>query len=440
MEILGGIGNLYLQTLLTRRPESLEVLTYETFAWHQVYIRDIRREIRHCSGIDTKRAKVVLQLMQKVLLEAFIHKEMVKPKRGLLLEPLGIFHMINPRTKSYVLTLSDPALQNYSKFLLPYANRKRPIASIIHISDLHFSSKFTTDEGEFIEQHVQPKGIHSHSYQAAVSLSIRVNQILQNRKRHKIPTVVIVTGDVTRIGRDREFQVAVTFLKGEIWVGARQSWGLNLKENDSQVGEGNSPALFYIPGNHDTWKLRFGIFNSAYRSYFPDAFPTQLTIVTGERIIQIYGLDSTHTSLSRYILARGEVPPEQINGLEVKISRTIRKQDVRIACLHHPLIDLPGPTMELENHRNVGQSLNFMGMDLVLSGHIHNASSYQQDQFKPNHAIAGTATQKYSNRNFLLLDIYRKQIILQGFNQHMGKKQFEPGSPEDAFTITSDPS
>jgi predicted phosphodiesterase len=96
--------------------------------------------------------------------------------------------------------------------------------------------------------------------------------------------------------------------------------------------------------------------------------------------------------------------------------------------------------MELENHRNVGQSLNFMGMDLVLSGHIHNASSYQQDQFKPNHAIAGTATQKYSNRNFLLLDIYRKQIILQGFNQHMGKKQFEPGSPEDAFTITSDPS
>jgi hypothetical protein len=77
------------------------------------------------------------------------------------------------------------------------------LASLIHISDLHFCDKFTNDEStvkQYLSNIPKLQGAMAHSYQAAGSLSIRVNQILNDRKDNKIPAGVVFTGDLSRRG------------------------------------------------------------------------------------------------------------------------------------------------------------------------------------------------------------------------------------------------
>lgn len=325
------------------------------------------------------------------------------------------------------------------------------LATLIHISDLHFGHRFTTDETLFKELLANIpflKGVYTHSYQATRALSIRINQILTDRKGNNIPGVVVMTGDLTRGGDQDEFLIGTTFLRGETWTGAGKAVGLKLGGERSEIDETSDPALLAVPGNHDIWKRKHPEQLAAFFDYFPDEYPRSWKITTKGRPIVLHGLDSTQTTDLKNKLARGYVRPEKLDALckEIELSKIIDeyKDAIHIVSLHHPLIkekDKSEITMVLDNRDTVAQRLYSSGVDLVLAGHFHREYYVSEKPGMPNHALAGTATQLFSDRNFLLLDIYEEKIQLKLFEYSKKTLEFIPiKRKEHTFVISEPPS
>lgn len=323
---------------------------------------------------------------------------------------------------------------------------EKNIATIVHISDLHFRNKFTTDESRFkklLANLPLLKGTYAHSYQAARSLANRVNKILKDKKQNRVPVGVVFTGDLTSSGEEGEFQVGTTFLRGSIWTGTGQV-GLNLGEDRSEIEFNSTPVLFSIPGNHDIWKRNHPDKLAAYLNFFPGPFPKIWKIETQSRTIFLHGLDSNQNTLLKHKLARGRLRHEQLdeldNRLEMLRMSQIGKDPIHIVFLHHPLI-VAGekswdPTMELDDCQIIAKRLKQSGVDLVLSGHVHQEFYVSEEWDMPHHAIAGTATQMFSDRNFLLLDIYDRKICLQVYEYSKETLQFVPNEDKKhIFTL-----
>ncbi len=318
------------------------------------------------------------------------------------------------------------------------------LGTLVHISDLHFGEKFSTDENTFkklLASLPYLKNTCAHSYQAAGALSIRINQILEDRKDNNIPAGVVFTGDLTRSGEDGEFIVGTTFLRGAHHTGTRQSVGLRLGNDMSEVDFNSTPSLFYVPGNHDIWKRNHPDQLATYLSHFPSGFPKIWKLITGSFPIFLYGLDSTQNTKLKHRLARGRILPEQLDELcnIIRLSRLKEKDSIHIVFLHHPLIGAEGnnweSTMELDERQVVANRLYELA-DVVLAGHIHQdfILSKKDNPSMPNHAIAGTGTQQFSNRSFMLLDIYERKIRLYVFEYDQKTLEFIP-TQEKTFTL-----
>lgn len=317
----------------------------------------------------------------------------------------------------------------------PEENEKN-IATVVHISDLHFTDKFRTDESRFKKLLANLpflKGTYAHSYQAARALANRVKKILRDKKQNRVPVCIVFTGDLTSCGEEGEFDIGNTFLRSSIWTGTGQV-GLNLGEDCSEIDFNTTPALFSIPGNHDIWKRNHPDKLAAYLNFFPGPFPKTWKIETESRTIFLHGLDSNQNTLLKHKLARGRLRPEQLDELDKRLEMLqmaqIGKDPIHIVFLHHPLIAAGerswDPTMELDDCQIIAKRLKQFGVDLVLSGHVHQEFYVSGEWDMPHHAIAGTATQMFSERNFLLLDIYDRKICLQVYEYSKETLQFVP--------------
>lgn len=310
---------------------------------------------------------------------------------------------------------------------------KQLLATVIHISDLHFGDKFTTDETKFkrlLASLPYLQGTCAHSYQAARALAIRVNQIIENRINRNIPVCVAFTGDLTSSGEDAEFTVGSTYLRSEYRVGAGQSVGLGLGNDREFIEPGDEAAVFTVPGNHDIWKRRHPDVMGTYRRHFPNRFP-RFFIDTAKRSIILYPLDSTQNTVLRHRLARGRVPEEDLDALVAMLKFGTSLDCIQIVCLHHPIGDPPdktfGVSMILDAREQIAQRLAESGASLVLSGHVHECYIVDaKPSIIPAHVVAGTATQQFSERSFFVLDIYEDEIWPLVFGYDQESLQFVP--------------
>src|SRR5713226_3423892 len=157
---------------------------------------------------------------------------------------------------------------------------ENPIASVIHISDLHFGEHIGNDESTLtrIQKGVPSLGgLLPHSYQACRALAIRINQILKDRKQASIIAGVIFTGDLTSSGEEQQFVVGNTYLRSAHSLGAGSYVGLDLRMEPVEVVDGFAdPFLFAIPGNHDIWNRSDPRLLGVYRRTFPGSYPLSL--------------------------------------------------------------------------------------------------------------------------------------------------------------------
>ncbi len=306
------------------------------------------------------------------------------------------------------------------------------LATLIHISDLHFGCDFTADETVWKQGLALipgAQGLFRHSYQAARALAQRVNQIIADRRAEGVPICVAFTGDLTRGGEEKEFLVGSTFLRSAFAFGAGNYVGLKLGNDRKTIQLGSEPALFAVPGNHDIWGRKDPRAVGAYRRHFPGDFPLGFEIQSELRPVILYGLDSTQNTDLRHRLARGRVPPEELEALETKLQEGLKRNAIQIVCLHHPLADpqhrIIDATMKLEDRELIARRLLQSGADLVLAGHIHEwfVADAESDKM-PTLAVAGTATQQVSARSFFVTDVYKHSIKLFLFEFGIETRQF----------------
>src|SRR4051795_5829619 len=195
---------------------------------------------------------------------------------------------------------------------------------LVHLSDLHF-------------------GAHDETLVEAVEQSVDALK----------PDLVIISGDFTQRARTEQFREAGAFLE-------------RLRDAGHEV--------LGVPGNHDVPLYdvlrRFLSPLARYRRFIDDTL-CPFVELPGVAVLGI----NTARSLT---FKEGRVSEEQVDFIRETFART--PQDaVRILVTHHPLFAL---TVGDEVQRAIGRqelaldAIEEAGVDMLLAGHMHHASSH----------------------------------------------------------------
>ena len=163
------------------------------------------------------------------------------------------------------------------------------------------------------------------------------------------PDLIVVTGDITLDGKPQEFQAAAR-------------WLADLPE----------PRLV-TPGNHDTPYLNIPLrilapFDRSRRYIGPtDGCGVDLPGVS------VRCINSSRGGQPRLNWSKGAVNLETV----AQAGRSLAAQDpsqLRIVACHHPLIEAVGAPVTGGVHRGhlAAEMLAGQGVDLILTGHVHN--------------------------------------------------------------------
>ena len=187
---------------------------------------------------------------------------------------------------------------------------------VLHISDPHFGTE-------------RPK----------------VVEALERLAHVQMPSLVVLSGDITQRARKAEFSAATAFLDRL-----------------------PTPSRLVIPGNHDvplfdlTGRLLWPYFR--YRR----AFGQDLEPVHDSRDLLVIGVRTTR----RYRHIEGEVSPGQIERVARRLEKA-RPNQLRIVVTHQPVHVTHAEDHEhlLRGHELAIAAWAKAGADLVLGGHIH---------------------------------------------------------------------
>ena len=159
--------------------------------------------------------------------------------------------------------------------------------------------------------------------------------------------LLLVTGDVTQLGKQTEFEMA-------------KSWLASLP----------GPKLA-APGNHDTpW---FGILERVtepFQRYQRAIGPTEDKF-TRAGLIAV-ALNSARGWQVRWNWSKGEINRRQTSRA-IRHLRSAAPDMTRILICHHPLIEIPDEpiTSRVRGGRRAARKFAEAGVDLVVTGHLH---------------------------------------------------------------------
>jgi hypothetical protein len=180
-------------------------------------------------------------------------------------------------------------------------------------------------------------------------------------------TKLVVTGDISQWGSQRQLDVATTFLRGAHFID---------KSTRNAQGIRGGSNILVLPGNHDVWGgVPPGRASRAfYQGYFPDKYPISVEHQVGARHVVILGLNSTFPFPLN--LAYGYIDPPQIQALRnvASAAKARSHQPILIAAMHHGVVLGHAWSQlftRLVNYRPVLDSLFDNDFGLVLCGHEH---------------------------------------------------------------------
>lgn len=227
----------------------------------------------------------------------------------------------------------------------------------------------------------------------------RVVLALEEDLDHFEPDLLVVSGDLTQRAKTHQFEAARGFLDGLPY------------------------ARLVVPGNHDIaplWSPLKRAFDpyGGYCRYFP---PALNTFFADDQMLVI-GLNTVQP----FRWKEGSVSHEQINWIETLVARNPGTFHVLVA--HHPLLHIEERDLQFRIHRHepLLEMLGRVGIDLVLTGHLHEAYNGPAARaFGVTDAIlvaqASTAT---STRLRGHLNAYNR-VTLQGPNVHIELRSFD---------------
>ncbi len=162
------------------------------------------------------------------------------------------------------------------------------------------------------------------------------------------PDVIVVSGDLTQRAKEREYEAARAYLDSLPPV-----------------------PLVVTPGNHDVPLYR--VFERLvhpfrnYRRWIRDELDT-VTRVDGAVIVALC------SAAPRRAIVNGRISTEQL-GFAARALEETPAGAARVVCIHHHLA--PAPDYErdkpLPGAKEILERLEELGVDLILSGHLHRA-------------------------------------------------------------------
>lgn len=246
--------------------------------------------------------------------------------------------------------------------------RSPPMARLVHLSDLHF-------------------GAHDERIVAGVEQSV------QDLK----PDLVVVSGDFTQRARTEQFKEACEFLE-------------RLREAGNEV--------IGVPGNHDVPLYdvlrRFLSPLTRYRRYIDETLCP---------FIELPGVAVLGINTARSLTFKdGRVSEEQVQFIRETFART-DPEVTRVLVTHHPLFALKvgeEMTPAIGRQELALDAIEEAGVDLVLAGHNHHASSHDASELATRSGgtlvvQAGTATStrvREQEQSFNTIDIDGGRVTL----------------------------
>lgn len=204
-----------------------------------------------------------------------------------------------------------------------------------------------------------------------------VVEILNSTK----PEIVVITGDLTDDGYIYEYEVVENYVD-------------RIKVKNKVI----------IPGNHDARNEGYKIFEEIFGARFPYYVDEKMVIL---------GIDSTIPDLDD-----GHVGRANYSYMREKLSI---ENKIKILCLHHHLIPIPGTGRERNIPVDAGDVLKVcaeLKVDFVLSGHKHLPWIWKLEN--TYFITAGTATSRRlkgrSYPSFNIMEIEKREIILKEVN------------------------
>ena len=201
---------------------------------------------------------------------------------------------------------------------------------ILHISDVHFGPP----------------------HRAALSESV-LRMVAERR-----PSLVVVSGDLTQRAKPEQFRAARAFVDRILEL---------------------APALV-VPGNHDVpmyrvWERAFSPF-AAYRAHFA----TELEPIFRDPEMLVVGINTAFN----WTIKDGRITLRRL-GEVARLFDDTPESLYKIVVAHHHLIPPPnfGTQRVLANAYEAIDLFSSAGVDLVLSGHLHQSYIGNSEEFYP---------------------------------------------------------
>jgi 3',5'-cyclic AMP phosphodiesterase CpdA len=182
--------------------------------------------------------------------------------------------------------------------------------------------------------------------------------------RRVAPDVIVLAGDLTQRAKVGEYEQARAYLR-----------------------EFKDVPVVVTPGNHDiplyrVYERLFAPFRN-YRAFISQKLDTA-TRVGGAVLVALNSADP-HRGL-----VNGRIEGRQLRFL-ARIFQELPGADVRIVVTHHALVPPPDGGSGAVIPRNEGLLDRFreMGVDLILSGHLHRGFVTSSSEVRPDHRVRG---------------------------------------------------
>jgi len=202
------------------------------------------------------------------------------------------------------------------------------VPSLLHVSDVHFGTP--------------------HLAEVA-------NGVLAFAEERR-PDVVVVSGDLTQRARPEQFRAA------RAWV------------------ERFAAPVVVVPGNHDVplyrfWERLLDPFGAYRRHFSPELEP-----VHRDDRLCVVGINTAHG----WTLKEGRIPLPRLLAV-AELLEQVPETVLKVVVAHHHLIPPPnfGTQTVLANAYEAIDVFSTVGVDLVLSGHQHQAYIGSSEEFYP---------------------------------------------------------
>ena len=274
------------------------------------------------------------------------------------------------------------------------------LRTFVHISDLHIGDpnhdSFDAETQLLWSLHPVFDGLLGHSAEAMLRLEEAFFRLKEEEGAR-----LIVTGDLTAIARDEQFDTCERYLEATIGRPGDRSLGLR---------EGAQWKSLSIPGNHDHWPGRARVFGGPtdrFRRLFPaDQLPSCDEVFDlGEngklRFIRLNSDASVSPIGARRFFARGAFL-DQLKTIEERgLLANLEEAEVRVLLLHHsPAHEGFVLGMQRASRDALRDFIATKGISLVLTGHNHvpllhpHRIEYKGVTFSCLECRCGTTTQR----------------------------------------------